>query len=153
MLIRFPPGSCILHWVGIAQWLEHQTCDWKDMGLNPCRSSRSIFLSRLNFLCWLLFQYLFHPCFTAIACKRSRSFCQKCRWQVKAKHACTLHMWLCMKWHGAQLYGVHRTHQDGSSFTWHQPCQCVCACMQACVHACVCVMSCCLASCNLNCWY
>ena len=32
-------------------------------------------------------------------------------------------MWLCMKWHGAQLYGVHRTHRDGSSFMWHQPCQ------------------------------
>ena len=32
-------------------------------------------------------------------------------------------MWLCMKWHGAWLYGVHRTRQDGSSFMWHQPCQ------------------------------
>ena len=29
--------------------------------------------------------------------KRSRSSCQKCRWQVTAKHACTLRMWLCMK--------------------------------------------------------
>ena len=34
--------------------------------------------------------------------KRSRLFCQKCRWQVTAKHACTLRMWLCMEW-----YGVH----------------------------------------------
>ena len=32
-------------------------------------------------------------------------------------------MWLCMKWHGAWLYGVHRTRRDGSSFLWHQPCQ------------------------------
>ena len=24
-------------------------------------------------------------------------------------HAYTLRMWLCMKWHGAWLYGVHRT--------------------------------------------
>ena len=46
---------------------------------------------------------------TAGAHKRSRSFCQKCRWQVTAKHTYTLHMWLCMKWHGAWLYGVHRT--------------------------------------------
>ena len=30
---------------------------------------------------------------------------------------------LCMKWHAAWLYGVHRTRRDGSSFTWHQPCQ------------------------------
>ena len=39
----------------------------------------------------------------------SRSFCQKCGWQVTAKHAYTLRMLLCMKWHGAWLYGVHRT--------------------------------------------
>ena len=24
-------------------------------------------------------------------------------------------------WHGAWLYGAHRTRRDGSSFTWHQP--------------------------------
>ena len=47
------------------------------------------------------------PHVTAVARKRSRSFCQKCRWQVK--HTYTLRMWLCMKWHGAWLYGVHRT--------------------------------------------
>ena len=56
-------------------------------------------------------------------CKRSRSFCQKCMWQVTAKHTCTLRVWLCMKWHGAWLCGVHRTCWDGSSFMWHQPCQ------------------------------
>ena len=54
---------------------------------------------------------------------RSRSFCQKCMWQVTAKYACTLRMWLCMKLQGAWLYGVHRTRRDGSSFMWHQPCQ------------------------------
>ena len=32
-------------------------------------------------------------------------------------------MWLCIKWHGAWLYGVHRTCADGCSFMWHQPCQ------------------------------
>ena len=31
--------------------------------------------------------------------KRSQSFCQKCRWLVRAKSTCTLHMWLWMKWH------------------------------------------------------
>ena len=56
----------------------------------------------------LLFWYPFHPPVTAVAHKRSRSFCQKCRWQVTAKHAYTLHMWFCMKWLGAWLYGVHR---------------------------------------------
>ena len=76
-----------------------------------------------NFLCWLLFWYLFYPRVTAVARKRSRSSCQKCRWQVTAKHTYTLRMWLCLKWHGAWLYGVHRTHWDGSRFMWHQPCQ------------------------------
>ena len=83
--------------------------DWKVVGLNPCRSGGRIFLSRVDFLCWLLFRYPFHPRVTAVAHKRSRSFCQKCRWQVTAKHAYTLCMWLCMKWHGAWLYGVNRT--------------------------------------------
>ena len=60
---------------------------------------------------------------TTGARKRPRSFCQKCRWQVTAKYACTLRMWLCMKWHGVWFYGVHRMRRDGSSFMWHQPCQ------------------------------
>ena len=93
--------------------------DWKVVGLNPCRSGGIIFFSRVNFLCWLLFWYPFHPHVITVAHKRSRSFCQKCRWQVTAKHTCTLHMWLCMKWYGAWLYGVHRTCQNSSSFMWH----------------------------------
>ena len=82
---------------GIAQWLERQTCDSKVTGLNPCRSDGRIFFSRVNFLCWLLFRYPFHPRVTAVAHKRSRSFCQKCWWQVTAKHAYTLRMWLWIK--------------------------------------------------------
>jgi len=42
----------------------------------------------------LLFWYPFHPRVTKVTCKRSQSFCQKCKWQVTAKHTCTLHMWL-----------------------------------------------------------
>ena len=99
--------SCCM--AGIAQWLERRTRDWKVAGSNPCWNGGRIFFSRVDFLCWLLFRYPFHPRVTAVARKRSRSFCQKCRWQVTAKHAYTLRMWLCMKWHGAWLYGVHRT--------------------------------------------
>ena len=66
-----------------------------------------------------IFRYSFHPRVTAVARKRSRSFCQKCRWQVTAKHTYTLRVWLFMKWHGEWLYGVHRTRRDGSSFMWH----------------------------------
>ena len=100
-----------------------QTHDWKVTGLSPCRGSGSIIFSRVNFLCWLLFQYPFYPCVNAVARNRSQSFRQKCRWQVTAKHVCTLRMWLCMKWHSAWLYGEHRMCWGSSSFMWHQPCQ------------------------------
>ena len=116
----------IIAGAGIAQWLELRTCDRKVAGLNPCWGGGRIFFYRVNFLCWLLFRYPFHPRVTAVARKRPRSSCQKCRWQVTAKHTYTLCMWLCMKWHGAWLYGVHRTRRDwlsGSRFLWHQPCQ------------------------------
>ena len=41
---------------------------------------------------------------------------QKCRWKVTAKHACTLHMQLCLKRHDMVMVhgcmnGVHWTHQ------------------------------------------
>ena len=49
------------------------------------------------------------PMLPQVERKRSRSFCQKCTWQVTAKHANTLRMWLCMKWYSTWLYGVHRT--------------------------------------------
>ena len=43
---------------------------------------------RVNFVCWLI-KCLFHPHVTAVARKRPRSFCQKCRWQVTPKHTYT----------------------------------------------------------------
>ena len=87
----------------------------KGRGFESLQEQREIFWSKVSFLCWLLFRYPFHPRVTAAACKRSRSFCQKYRWKVTAKHACTLGMWLCIKLHGAWLYGVHRTRRDGNS--------------------------------------
>ena len=81
---------------GIAQWLEHRTRDWKVAGSNPCWNGGRIFFSRVGFLCWLLFRYPFHPRVTTVARKKSRSFCQKCRWQVTAKHAYTLRIWLLL---------------------------------------------------------
>ena len=49
---------------------------------------------------------LISPRVTAVARKRPRSFCQKCTWQLTAKHAYTLRMWLCMKCmvHGCMVY-------------------------------------------------
>ena len=110
---------------GIAQWLERWTRDWKVAGLNPCRSGGRIFFSRVNFVCWLLFRYPFHPRITAVARKRSRSFCQKCRWQVTAKHAYILPRWLWRKWHCNLVHGwmvYTKLAPKRQHFTWHQPC-------------------------------
>ena len=82
---------------GIAPWLERRTRDWKVAGSNPCWNGGRIFFSRVDFLCWLLFRYPFHPRVTTVARKKSRSFlAKKCRWQVTAKHAYTLRMWLLL---------------------------------------------------------
>ena len=61
----------------------------------PAGTAGEIFFSRVDFLCWLLFRYPFHPRVTTVARKKSRSFCQKCRWQVTAKHAYTLRIEPC----------------------------------------------------------
>ena len=84
---------------GVVQWLERWTRDQKVEGSSPGRSGGRIFISRVNFLCRLLFRYQFHPRVTSVARKRSRSFCQKCRLQVTANHTCTLRMWCRIRWH------------------------------------------------------
>ena len=117
--IEFYEGS------GIAHWLERRTRDWKVASSNPCGSGGRGFFSGVNFLCWLVFRYPFHPRVTAVAHKRSRSFCQKCRWQVTAKHANTLPMWLWMKWHCILVHGwmvYTEPVPKRQHFTWHQPC-------------------------------
>ena len=47
------------------------------------------FSPTVNFVCWL-FDSVRPALVTSVARKRPRSFCQKCRWQVTPKHACTL---------------------------------------------------------------
>ena len=69
--------------------VERQTRDRKVASLNLSTIGRGIFSSRVNILCWLI-RCPFHPCVTAVACKRPRSFCERCRWQVIPKHAYTL---------------------------------------------------------------
>ena len=74
------------------------------------------------------FWYPFHPHVTAVARKRSRSFCQKCRWQVTAKQVYTLRMWpyVCalheVTW-CMVVWCTQNLRRDGSSFMWHPPCQ------------------------------
>ena len=69
------------------------------------------------------FGICFNPGVTVVTRKRSRSFCQKCRWQITAKHAYTLRMWLnfhevtwCMV-----VWCTQNLRRDGCSFMWHQP--------------------------------
>ena len=65
--------------------------------LPPGRTSRQMFFSRINFLCWLLFRYPFHPHGKTVACKKFLVILPKA--QVTVKHTCLLCMWLWIKWH------------------------------------------------------
>ena len=90
---------CLMCWsvylwlmgAGIAQWLERRTRDRKGAGSTRLLERRENFLLQgpLSVLLFL-FRYPFHPRVTAVARKRPRSFCQKRRWEVTAKHAYTL---------------------------------------------------------------
>ena len=66
--------------------------------------------------------YPFHPRVTAVARKRSRSFCPKCRCQVTVKHTCTLRMRLWIKWYWCMVVMVYteRTPRR-QQIMWHQP--------------------------------
>ena len=87
-------------------------------GSIPGRSIEIMFFSMVSFRCWRLFRYPFHPRVTAVARERSRSFCQKWRLQVTAKHTCILRIWLRMKWHCKLVHGVHRTYAETAA-VWH----------------------------------
>ena len=94
--------------VGMAQLVEQRTLDRKVASSNPARSGRKMFFSRVNYFCWLLFGVRSKPRLTAVARKRPWSFCQKCRLQVRPKHA-TQRSWSGLTMLSRQ--GV-KTHQD-----------------------------------------
>ena len=68
---------------GIAQWLEHRTRDRKVLGSRPGRSGGRIVFSRVYLSVVTLISVSVPPRVTAVAHKRSRSFCQKCRWLLQ----------------------------------------------------------------------
>ena len=86
------------------------------------RRENSLLRGQLSVL--TLFRYPFHPRAIAIARKRSRSFCQKCRWQVTAKHAHITYVALHEVTRSMVVWRTQDLRRDGSSFMWHQPCQC-----------------------------
>ena len=92
----------------------------KCCGFEPLQEWQENFLLQGQLSVLTLFQYPFHPHVTAVACKRPLSFCQKCRWQVIT----CIHFTYVALHEVTWLYGVRRTCWDGSSFMWHQPCQC-----------------------------
>ena len=78
---------------GLPQWLERRICDPKNCpfhGQLPVQTLISVSVPP--------------PCYCS-STKRSRSFCQTCRWQVTDKHTCTLPMYLWMKWHSKLVHG------------------------------------------------
>ena len=103
-----------------AQWLERQIRDRKVAGSSPGRSGGKIYFSRTTFCAIILVSL--HPRVTAVTRKRSRAFCQKCRWRVTDQHKSTLRIWLCMKWHDMVHGCMEHTElaRYGSSFTWHR---------------------------------
>ena len=108
---------------GIVQWLEHWTCDWRVPGSSPGRSSGRIFFSRVSFLCWLLFQYMLHPSVTTVKnpCLSAKSVSGRLQLDTHTPYLCGFEWsdtvnWCMVKWCTQNL------RWDGSSFTWHQPC-------------------------------
>ena len=97
----------------------------KSRGFKSLQERRENFLLQGRLSVLALISVSVPPRVTAVARKRSRSFCQTCGWQVTAKHVYTLRMWLCMKWHGAWLYGVHRICAEMAAVSCgtDQPCQ------------------------------
>ena len=71
--------------------VERRNRDRKVVSSNPGRSGGRIFFSRVSCVCWLLFGVHSNPLVTAVACKRPKPFCQKCRWQVI--HKKSIHPW------------------------------------------------------------
>ena len=55
--------ACYIRWAQDSLLVVCQTHDRKIVGLNTSRSSRSIFFSRVNFLCWLLFSVRSNQCY------------------------------------------------------------------------------------------
>ena len=91
---------CPYHWregAGIAQWLERRTRDRKVAGSNPCSERRENFLlqGRLPVLT-LISVSVPPPVLPQKHVKDPGHSAKKCRWQVTAKHAYTLRMWILL---------------------------------------------------------
>ena len=87
---------------GIAQWLSAELVIERSRVRNPCWNGGRIFFSQGRLSVLTLISVSVPPRVTTVARKKSRSFCQKCRWQVTAKHAYTLRIGTVLR-HWSQL--------------------------------------------------
>ena len=71
-------------------------------------------------LCWLLFRYPVHPVLLQEHLTDPGHSAKSAGGRLQL-NTHILRMWHCMKWHGAWLYGVHRTCTEMAAI--HQPCQ------------------------------
>ena len=84
--------------VQVAVWLKERKAARREPRPTHAHETRENFLlSGSAFCADSYFGIRSTPRVTTVARKRSRPSRQKCRWQVTAKHAYTLRMWLCMK--------------------------------------------------------
>lgn len=72
-----------IYFSGITPDLLSEDCGFDPWVAGKCSSPE------VNFLSWLLLQYLFVPNITAVTGNRPWSFCQKWQWQVATKHIYT----------------------------------------------------------------
>ena len=75
-----------IYFSGITPDLLSEDCGFDPWVAGKCSSPE------VNFLSWLLLQYLFVPNITAVTGNRPWSFCQKWQWQVATKHI-YIHTW------------------------------------------------------------
>ena len=105
-------GSCYAP--ANAQWLERRTRDRKVAGSSPGRIGgiKKILRGQLSVL--TLISVSVPPRVTAVARKKSRSFCQKCKWLVTSNHV-ALHEVNAMV-HGLVVSGFTYMRQEHCEF-------------------------------------
>ena len=105
--------------------VQHRTLDRNVVGSSLRRCGGKILFSGVTFLCWLLFRYLFQARVIVVALKNPDHFAKSTigRLRLITDEPCVRGFewsdtvnWCMVLWR-PQNVG-----RDGSSFTWHQPC-------------------------------
>ena len=109
---------------------QHSTTSWDSLLVRALHSLsegckfesqqewRENFLLQSQLCVLTLIRCPFHPHITALACKRPRSFCQKCRWQVTSKHVYTLDP-LKLEWADYATFQADCGNLSGNELTYN----------------------------------